>query len=327
MLLSGALLIDKPEGLSSGQVVAKLKWVLTHYGYAEKGFRIGHGGTLDPFATGALVVFLGEGTKLADTYLHSVKAYDGVISLGKQTDTGDLTGSIRQEKAVPQIHLDAWQELAAEFTLKPYEQTPPMYSAKKQGGTPLYTLARSGIEVERKAILKKIHAFSLQWAKDSSETNPDALSFQVKCESGTYVRVLAENLAKNAGTLAHLKILRRTETSDVHLNDCLALADTVAQLEAQTPIEALRNYRRLSQLGMHLPSISLNPESAHLIWNGVKREIDSLCDECVRLHANDRYVIAKVNGIPIALLENLKNPKSFRLQRVFNEAKAGALAP
>ena len=316
MLPSGALLINKPVGLTSSQVVSKIKWALTHSDYAPKGFKIGHGGTLDPFAVGALIVFIGEGTKLADTYLHSKKAYDGVITLGVAMDTGDLTGAVTEVAPVPALDISEWQKLADEFIHRPYPQIPPMFSAKKRDGTPLYELARAGIQVEREAIVKQITSFVLH-----KDENPNELLFTVHCESGTYVRVLAEDLAKKAGTLAHLKALRRIQSSDASISECLILEKTLEDLQKQIPITELRNFRPLATLSTHIPSLLINTKSCELLWNGVQGESERLGYECVRQFPNQSLVIARNEGIPIALFENLKGLPTFRLQRIFNEAR------
>jgi tRNA pseudouridine55 synthase len=316
VLPSGALLIDKPVGVTSSDVVSKLKWNLTRFEYAPKGFRIGHGGTLDPFATGALVVFIGEGTKLADTYLHSVKTYDGIISLGTQTDSGDLTGEIKAQASVPEITESAWQTLADSFVENPYQQTPPMFSAKKKDGTPLYELAREGIEIERESILKKIHTFKIKKTSDAHE-----LFFEVKCESGTYVRVIASDLAEKASTLAHLKTLRRTQTSDVDLSACMSLAEAVALIETKTPLQSFKNFRTLANLASHISEISIDLTTTEFLFQGRSQETLRLGLLCQEKFSEARYVIAKYEGIPVALFENLKGRSTFRLQRIFNEAR------
>jgi tRNA pseudouridine55 synthase len=316
MLPSGALLINKPIGLTSSQVVGKIKWALTNAGYAEKGFKIGHGGTLDPFAIGALIVFIGEGTKLADTYLHSKKAYDGVITLGIAMDTGDLTGAVSAVSRVPHLALEDWQKFADEFVNQTYPQTPPMFSAKKRDGTPLYELARAGIEIEREPIVKKIFSFEIK-----TDEHPQELLFTVHCESGTYVRVLAEDLAKKAGTLAHLKTLRRIQSSDVGVSDCLTLDETLTEIEKKTPLAEFKNFRALAKIASHIPSLAIDSKSRDLLWQGIQHEGARLADACFEKYPEHRLVIARAEGIPVALFENLKNLSTFRLQRIFNEGR------
>jgi tRNA pseudouridine55 synthase len=314
--LSGAFLIDKPVGLTSSDVVVKLKIALTKNGYCERGFKIGHGGTLDPFATGTLIVLVGEATKLADCYLHSRKAYSGVITLGVKTDTGDLTGAVME--GIPETHwqtpkltLRDWQSFAHSFTQDEYWQTPPMYSAKKQGGIALHTLARQGIEVERKAILKKIDRFEVE------PLNETELSFVVECESGTYVRVLAEDLAKVAGTLAHLKTLRRIQSSDFKITDTDTLENSLVQLNEKKNVTELKNFRSLPHVATHLPSFEINAELARQVKQGLAPTLQQLCWEGAREFKSSRYGILRHQQNPVALLERLA-ASNYRVQRVFN---------
>lgn len=316
MLPSGALIIDKPVGLTSSDVVSQLKWKLVNSGYAKKGFRIGHGGTLDPFATGVLIVFIGEATKLADTYLHSIKGYDGMIALGSETNSGDLTGERTLQKKVPKLSLSEWQRLAQLFVDEPYLQVPPMFSAKKRDGTPLHELARAGITIERDAILKKILEFEVTTTSD-----PHELYFKIRCESGTYVRVIAEDLAKKAATAAHLKILRRTRSSDVEFIESKSLRETLSTLDEKTPLTDLIHFRRFESLASHIQSFSVEAPMAERLWRGAQAEIQLLCQKCSEDYLDERYVIAKIQGVPLALFENLKDIKSFRLQRIFNEGR------
>ncbi len=309
---TGAFLIHKPQEFTSSDVVTKLKWAMINQGYAEKGFRIGHGGTLDPFATGVLIVLFGEATKLADTYLHSSKTYEGVITLGKQTDTGDLTGSIISEKAVPELSEKNWQSLAQAFTEEAYFQTPPMYSAKKKDGVSLHELARKGIEVERAAILKKISKFEVTFRSESE------LNFVVACESGTYVRVIAEDLAKKANTVAHLKTLNRIQSSDVKLSDCTRLDSTIRYLEEKLPLEEFGSYRPLSALGTHVPSLSITEDTVRLLRNGIQNTANQLAASIAHQYPSARYALARCENKPVALFEKPSEIGGFRLQRVFN---------
>jgi tRNA pseudouridine55 synthase len=311
--ISGALLIDKPLQLTSSDVVTRLKWALINHGYAIKGFRIGHGGTLDPFATGVLAILFGEATKLADCYLHSVKAYSGLIQLGTSTETGDHTGAIKAQLPVPPLDLSQWQSLADQFVLTPYFQTPPMYSAKKKDGKALYELARQGIEIEREPILKKIDSFRL------GEAAEKCLSFQVTCESGTYVRVLAEDLADHAHTVSHLLELRRTRSSDLLLENCSTLDETLQLLESGAELKLLKNFTPLSRLASHLPSIAVIDAEAAQIKQGQHRSIAQILSRASGENTSSRYLLVKLKGTPLALLERANLESPFRLQRVFND--------
>ena len=191
----GVVLLDKPAGRSSNQVLQKVRWLFQ----AKKA---GHTGNLDPFATGMLPICLGEASKTAAFMLDASKTYLATARLGEATETGDIEGEVCDTAPVP--GLDATE---AERVLKSFEgeieQLPPMYSALKHEGQPLYKLAREGKVVERKRRRVVIHALELvSW-------EPPGLVFRVHCSKGTYVRTLAEDLAKAMGTVAHLRALRR----------------------------------------------------------------------------------------------------------------------
>ncbi|MBU6153747.1 MAG: tRNA pseudouridine(55) synthase TruB [Bdellovibrionales bacterium] len=312
---SGAFVIDKPEGLSSSQAVTRLKWALINHKIAGKSLKIGHGGTLDPFATGVLVVLFGEATKLADCYLHSKKTYTGTIRLGITTDSGDLTGEKTAERPVPPLSLAQWQQLANQFVDEPYFQTPPMHSAKKKDGVALYELARRGVEIEREPIRKTIHSFTL------SNLHPDTIAFEVTCESGTYVRVLAYDLAKSAGTLAHLTTLRRTASSDRSIAESLPLDQTIEALEKHP--ESLPNLIPLEQLATHVPEIKIDSLRASRIRAGRVEAIQEFLEHPNRPGLEGRYVLIRDDSSLIALLERPAPQGPSRLQRVFNPQKPG----
>ncbi len=307
----GAFLIDKPKDLTSSDVVNRLKRVLIRKGCAPKNFKIGHGGTLDPFATGVLAVLVGEATKLADCYLHSTKSYSGRIRLGERKDTGDLTGETLEQARVPDLNPEQWQELARHFALEPYWQTPPMYSAKKQGGRALHELARKGIEVKRDPILKRIDSFRILSKEQGS------LEFSVTCESGTYVRVLAEDLARKAGTLAYLDRLERTASSDLQLSSCDSLDVCAQRIEDGVPFTDFKNFFPLDSLATHLPRIELKGFEIFRIRSGVPAEIERLLGMADQADSISRYMIAGVHGNPVALLERPDAGHPFRLQRIF----------
>lgn len=322
--LSGAFWINKPEGLTSSDVVVRLKKGLTEFGYfnrfpdgptgEKKSLKIGHGGTLDPFATGVLVILIGEATKLADPYLHSVKSYAGIITLGSKTDSADLTGTVIDQKPIPSLSAAEWQALAESFTQDLYLQTPPMHSAKKLNGKPLYELAHQGIEVERKAILKKIHLFSV------TPLSATELSFKVTCESGTYVRVIAEDLARKAGTIAHLKTLIRTQTSDATLEESMSMEKLFELFHQKTALEEIASYHGINEVATHLPQMQINSQTAQELKNGLVQVSHDLCAEAHLHHAKSRYVLVRNEelNIPVALLENQTEHQQFRLQRIIH---------
>ena len=218
-IVSGVLLIDKPQGMTSQQVVSKVKYLLKSDVHDSK--KAGHTGTLDPMATGLLPICLGEATKFSHYQLDAVKSYQAIIKLGEQTDTGDAEGQIIATIPVPNVTQAMLQSVTEQF-LGEIMQVPPMYSALKKDGKKLYELAREGIEVERAARPLTIYELSLTPLSDQQ------LQLTVTCSKGTYVRVLAEDIAKALGTLGHLTALRRIRTGDFEIANAITLADFAA---------------------------------------------------------------------------------------------------
>jgi tRNA pseudouridine55 synthase len=232
--VNGLLLVDKPEGMSSAGAIRALKGRLG-------GAKVGHLGTLDPFASGLLPLCIGEATKVARWLLLERKRYEGTIQLGTTTDTLDGTGTVTASAAVPDLEPAALAGLARRFT-GPGTQTPPMYSALKRDGVPLYRLARQGIEVAREARPIEILSLRLE-ARDGGR-----IDFDVACSKGTYIRVLAADLGVALGTVAHLQRLRRTEVGAFRIADAHT-PDDLAALPGPLPLigirEALRTLRPL----------------------------------------------------------------------------------
>ena len=218
-IVSGVLLIDKPQGMTSQQVVSKVKYLLKSDVHDSK--KAGHTGTLDPMATGLLPICLGEATKFSHYQLDAIKSYQAIIKLGEQTDTGDAEGEIITTIPVPHVTQAMLQSITAQF-LGEIMQVPPMYSALKKDGKKLYELAREGIEVERTARPLTIYKLSL------TPLSAQQLQLTVTCSKGTYVRVLAEDIAKALGTLGHLTALRRIQTGDFEIANAIPLADFAA---------------------------------------------------------------------------------------------------
>lgn len=191
--------MDKPKGISSNDILQKVKWLYK----AEKA---GHAGTLDPMATGLLPICFGEASKFNHQLLNNRKTYEFTCRLGAATHTGDAEGHIIEEKSVPELSTELLQVALDQF-VGDIQQVPPMVSALHHEGKRLYELAREGIEVERPARDITIYQLNLLSVDDQSFTA------EVTCSKGTYVRVLAEDIAKSLGTLGHLTMLRRTEVA------------------------------------------------------------------------------------------------------------------
>src|SRR2546421_11458874 len=195
-MVDGLLIIDKPEGLTSHDVVARVRRIL-------KIKRVGHTGTLDPFATGVLVILAGRATRLAQFLSGAEKEYEAIIRLGFATDTGDATGrSISEIQRCTEFHGGAIEDALASLRGE-IEQTPPMYSAKKVAGRKLYELARRGEEIERQAVRVTISEFEATALPSQNDDDTKDLRVRVVCSAGTYIRTLAEDFGKGLGVGAH----------------------------------------------------------------------------------------------------------------------------
>ena len=193
--MQGILIVDKPTDWTSFDVIAKLRGILGTR-------KLGHSGTLDPMATGVLPVFCGGASKAVDLQLDHTKAYRATLKLGARTDTGDVTGTVLETAPVTAGEKELLEVLPR--FVGPRMQTPPMYSAVKNNGQPLYKLARQGMEVERKA--RPIEILSIQYEGSPAENE---YTLTVKCSKGTYIRVLLEEIAEAMGQKGTMSALRR----------------------------------------------------------------------------------------------------------------------
>jgi tRNA pseudouridine55 synthase len=222
--LEGVLLVDKPRDHTSHDVIARLRGKLRMK-------RIGHAGTLDPMATGLLVVLVGKATGLSQYLISLDKEYTGTIRLGVVTNSQDADGEVVESRPVPPLTA-AQVKAAMDTFLGDQYQTPPMFSAIKVNGVPLYKMARKGEEIEREPRFIRV----MSW--DLTRFEPPELDFRVRCTKGTYVRTLAHDLGAKLGCGAHLTSLRRTATDRMNVAQAL----TLEQIEALT----------LSELEKHL---------------------------------------------------------------------------
>ena len=236
-MLDGVLIIDKPAGLTSHDVVARVRRILSER-------RVGHTGTLDPFATGVLVVLVGRATRLAQFLSGAEKEYEATVRFGYATDTGDATGrkleTTPAQNASEEI-VHGWSEREIEAALSglrgEIEQVPPMYSAKKVQGRKLYELARRGVEIERAAVRVWIRELEAVPRDDDSLLLPGEggtydLRVRVVCSAGTYIRTLAESIGERLGVAAHLASLRRTRAGDFRVADAISLDKLREKAEA-----------------------------------------------------------------------------------------------
>ena len=216
--MQGILIVDKPMDWTSFDVVAKLRGVLGTR-------KLGHSGTLDPMATGVLPVFCGGASKAVDLQLNHNKSYRAVLKLGARTDTGDVTGTVLETAPVTAGEGELLAVLP-QF-IGPQMQVPPMYSAIKLNGQPLYKLAREGVTVERKA--RPIEIYSITYGGSPAENE---YVLDVTCSKGTYIRVLAEDIGTALGVPATLAALRRTQAGEFGIEQCHTLPEILAAAES-----------------------------------------------------------------------------------------------
>ncbi|MBR7777136.1 tRNA pseudouridine(55) synthase TruB [Undibacterium rugosum] len=225
----GVLLLDKPVGFSSNDALIKTKRLLN-------AIKAGHTGTLDPFATGLLPLCFGEATKFSQDLLEADKTYTTVVHLGITTTTGDTEGEQLERRAVD-VSIEQIRAVLAQFT-GPIQQVPPMYSALKRDGKPLYEYARAGVTLEREARAVVIHELELL------DYSAPMLTLRVKCSKGTYVRVLGEDIGAALGCGAHLQALRRIQVGHLQLEKSITIESIevmpeAARLELLDPVDAL----------------------------------------------------------------------------------------
>jgi tRNA pseudouridine55 synthase len=253
---SGILLLDKPAGLSSNAVLQKVRRMLG----ASKA---GHVGSLDPLATGMLPICLGEATKIAGDIVSGRKQYRFTVGLGTRTATGDLEGAVVETALVPAFDAQRLEQVLRQFHGR-QSQIPPMYSALKRAGQPLYKLARAGIEVERAA--RDIEISELHLLR----TEGSLLELQVLCSKGTYVRTLAEDIAKALGTCGHVESLRRVYVEPFAHFPMETLESVSAALGAGRAPAVLRVDAPLQ----HMAAVTLEAAAAGRMLHGQSVTVD-----------------------------------------------------
>ncbi|MBS9779125.1 MAG: tRNA pseudouridine(55) synthase TruB [Moraxellaceae bacterium] len=297
--VSGVILIDKPQEITSQQVVSKVKYLFMSPNHNSK--KAGHTGTLDPMATGLLPVCLGEATKFSHYQLNADKSYQAIIKLGEQTDTGDADGEIIATKEIPPITSEKLAEIRQQF-LGDILQTPPMYSALKKDGKKLYEYAREGIEIERPLRPISIKNLTLDLV------NSQEIQLMVTCSKGTYVRVLGEDIAKSLETLGHLTALRRIGVDDFKVKNAISLAD----LEKLEFADRFSHLLAIDVCLTDLEKISLDDEQVKRIGHGQRLNVHDLLN-VAWFQTDDKIDIRlydeKNNFIGLAILE-----KNGRLQ-------------
>ncbi len=254
--ISGVFLLNKPLGISSNAALQKVRWLYR----AQKA---GHTGALDPLASGLLPICLGEATKFSHYLLDSTKRYQTTIFLGHSTTTGDIEGEILQQQAVPILTQQDIQNALNQFVGQ-ILQVPPMYSALKKQGRPLYELARQGIEIEREARPIEIYAIELL------DFDATSLTLDITCSKGTYIRVLGEDIAKALGTYGHLTYLHRIQTGHFNLMPEYTIDYLESLSESEREALLLPVYAPIA----HLPQIQIPEGRAVYFSRGMESNID-----------------------------------------------------
>lgn len=274
----GVFLLNKPLGISSNAALQKVRWLLR----AEKA---GHTGALDPLASGLLPICFGEATKFSHFLLDSTKCYQTTIQLGHSTTTGDVEGEILLEQAVPVLTEESIQNVLNQFVGE-IQQIPPMYSALKKQGRPLYELARKGIEVEREARPITIEAIQLLSFTESS------ITLDVTCSKGTYIRVLGEDIAKALGTYGHLTYLHRIQTGHFELIPSY----TIEYLEGLTEQEREALLLPVYAPVQHFTQIQVPEGRAEYFSRGMESNIDHAAEAQVLVFDGEKCLgLAEIN--------------------------------
>jgi len=279
--MHGWIILDKPLGLGSTQGVSAVKRALREGGYGK--FKVGHGGTLDPLATGVLPIAVGEATKLAGRMLDSDKVYDFTLSFGVETDTLDAEGGeiARSDVRPSCAEIEA---VLPRFT-GPIEQVPPAYSALKIDGERAYDLARAGEEVVLASRSVTIHSLTI------AAVNADSVTLTAHVSKGTYIRSLARDLAHALGTVGHVTMLRRTRAGPFTLEQAISLDKLGEAAKGRTLEDILLPLRA----GLDdIPALSLTPDQAGLLRQG--RVLAGIA-------ADDGQHFALLGDIPVALVE------------------------
>lgn len=258
--MDGVLVIDKPAGITSHDVVNRVRRIL-------KTKRVGHTGTLDPFATGVLVLLVGKATRLAQFVDKAAKEYIAEIRFGFATDTGDLTGNPLGKEVEVNFPVEDLENALAKFRGE-IEQLPPMYSAKKIEGKKLYELARKGKVVERKSFRANIDELELRNADLEGERKA---SIRVVCSAGTYIRTLAEDIGKELGVGAHLTALRRTAAGEFQTKAAIDLEELVEMDKPE------RSLLPVESIASHLRRFDIPDDRVNATMNGLS----------TRTHANN----------------------------------------
>lgn len=303
----GILLIDKNAGETSYDVTRKIKVAFR----GSKIRKFGHSGTLDPFATGLLIILLGQGTKLSSFIMSESKVYRATMRLGIETDTLDPTGRITRESVVPDLSVEFIKETSQKFN-GVIEQTPPIYSAVKYKGKRAYELARGGQEVVLQKRNVSIYSFEI-----ISVELPD-VTMQIKCSSGTYIRSLASDFARELGPGGHLRSLRRLACGSFNAKNALNSKDIL------TVNSSIMLHDKMISLNSALPEmreIVVGNSVAKKVRQGLQSALDGLVDDLDPVGFNGRYFKIVEKGELVAVVKQAKSRRDghvkLEIARVF----------
>ncbi|MEQ1400833.1 tRNA pseudouridine(55) synthase TruB [Acinetobacter baumannii] len=268
--ISGVFLLNKPLGLSSNAALQKVRWLYR----AQKA---GHTGALDPLATGLLPICLGEATKFSHYLLDSTKRYQTTVRLGQTTTTGDVEGDILQERPIPVLSKELIEQTLEKFR-GDIQQVPPMYSALKKEGKPLYELARKGIEIEREA--RPVTIYALEFI----EFTENSITLDVTCSKGTYIRVLGEDIGEALGCGGHLTMLHRIQTGHFELIPSYTIEYLESLTEEQREALLLPVYAPID----HFLKIQVPEGREKYFCNGLESNIDHSAEAEVLVFSDER---------------------------------------
>ncbi|MFR3919640.1 MAG: tRNA pseudouridine(55) synthase TruB [Clostridia bacterium] len=271
--MDGILVVNKSKGLTSNDIVKKVKKILNT--------KVGHTGTLDPNATGVLPLLLGNATKISKYLINHDKEYEAVIKLGAKTTTADVEGKIIEEKEVNKEKLkkENIEEVLKSFIGK-QQQIPPIYSAIKVNGKKLYEYARQGKEVEIKA--RNIEIYDLKLLKIDSKN--DELTINVKCSKGTYIRSLCEDIAVKLETLGYMKELNRIQVGEFNIKGSVTIEEFKANIENKD----YSNIIGIEEIFKEIPEITIKQREYEKYLNGVKIDTDNM-DGIYRIYLDNKF--------------------------------------
>ena len=281
--INAIVVIDKPSGMTSHDVVSRVRRILGTR-------KVGHTGTLDPEATGVLPICIGRATKVSDMLMLSDKEYIAAVRLGTVTDTQDIFGTVLEKRPTDGFSNEKLAEAVTRFTGE-IDQVPPMYSAIKIGGKKLCDLARQGVEVERKA--RRVNIYSIE----TSDVTNDGFTMKVACSKGTYIRTLCHDIGEYLGCGACMAGLRRTKSSVFGIDEAITLEELETAVSGGSLSLVLRP---IDSVFAHLPRLAVNDEIDTRLRNGAPSTVAAQCGEYRVYNARGEFVavgaVERMNG-------------------------------